>query len=77
LIGQAGPVGFYIIRFVEATDAEAAETVALHGLRAEPNLAPPPGFTPTGQAKVYFEEIEEVAADRLPAVPSEFVFHPM
>ena len=32
LIGSAVPVGFYVIRFVEADDAAEAETLALRAL---------------------------------------------
>ena len=76
MIGSAGPVGFYVTRFVEATGATEAEVIALRVLRAEPSLAPPPGFTPSGQARVFFEEIEEVTADRVPATPPGFAWHP-
>ena len=77
LIGEAGPVGFYVTRFVEAADAGDAEAAALRALRAEPRLAPPPGWTPAGLAKVYFQEIEEVAADRVAAVPPGFTWYRM
>jgi hypothetical protein len=77
ILNEAGPVGFYLTRFVEATDPKAAETAALTLLRAEPNLAPPPGFVPTGQARVLFEEIEEIDADDVPEVPPGFVWYRM
>ena len=77
MVGQAGPVGFYVTRFVEAADLEAAEAAVLQGLRAEPKLGPPPGFTPTGRARVFFEEIEAVPAGQVPAVPPGFAWHPM
>lgn len=77
LIGEAGPVGFYVTRFVEAADPVAAEAAALQALKAEPKLAPPPGCTPTGQAQVFFEEIEELAAEQVPAVQPGFAWHPM
>jgi hypothetical protein len=77
MIGEAGPVGFYITRFIEAADPEAAEAAALQGLRAEPKLAPPPGYTPPGQARVFFEEITEVAAEQVPQVQPGFAWHPM
>jgi hypothetical protein len=75
LAGEDGPVGFYVTRFVEATDAAAAESVALQALRAE--LTPPPGYMPSGQARVYFEEIEKLPVKRVPAVLPGFVWHPM
>jgi hypothetical protein len=77
LADEAGPVGFYVTRFVEAADPDAAEATAVQGLRAEPKLAPPPGFTPTGQARVFFEEIAKVAAEQVPAVQPGFVWYPM
>ena len=77
LIGEPGPVGFYVTRFVEAADPEAAEAAALRGLRAEPKLAPPSGFIPMGQTRVFFEEITEPAAEQVPAVQPGFAWHPM
>jgi hypothetical protein len=58
LIGEPGLVGFYVTRFVEAVDVAAAESIALRALRAEPKLAAPPGHTPTGRARVFFEYLE-------------------
>lgn len=77
LIGAEGLLGFYTTRFVEAIDAEAAETDALHRLKADPKLAPPSGFTPAGQAKVYFEAIEEIVANTVPTVQPGFAWYPM
>ena len=77
MIGESGPVGFTVTRFVEADDVAAAETVGLQSLRAEPKLAPPPGYTPSGVARVFFEEIAELPAAKVPAVPPGFVWYPM
>jgi hypothetical protein len=77
LVGEAGPVGFYVTRFVEAADAEAAEAAALQALRAEPKLAPPAGCAPPGEARVFFEEIAELAAADVPRVQPGFAWHPM
>lgn len=77
LVGEPRPVGFYVTRFVEAADPQAAEFVAIHGLRAEPKLTLPPGFTPNGQARVFFEEIEAVAVEQVPAIQPGFVWYPM
>lgn len=77
LIGEKGLVGFYLTRFVEAADAPDAEAVALNELKADPRLAPPPGYTPTGQARVFFEEIEEVSPERVPSAPPGITWHPM
>jgi hypothetical protein len=48
LIGETQLVGFYVTRFVEATDAAGAEAAALQALRAEPQLAPAPGLHTVG-----------------------------
>ncbi|MDY3558519.1 hypothetical protein R5W23_005639 [Gemmata sp. JC673] len=77
IVGETGPVGFYVTRFVEAAAPEAAEVAALQVLKADPKLAPPPGYTPSGQARVVFEEIEELAAEPVPAVQPGFAWHPM
>lgn len=77
LVGGGGPLGFYVTRFVDASDAESAEVAALQGLRAEPKLAPPPGYVPSGEARVFFEEIVELAAERVPEVQPGFVWYPM
>ena len=77
LAGMAGSVGFYVTRFVEVADMEDAEAAAMQTLRAEPKLAPPPGYAPSGQAKVTVEEITEVAAAQVPQVPPGFAWHPM
>jgi hypothetical protein len=77
LVGEAGAVGFYVTRFVEAADAEAAEVAALQTLRAEPKLSPPSGYTPSGKARVFFEEIAELAADQVPQVQPGLVWHLM
>ena len=76
-IGEAEPVGFYVTRFVEAADATEAEAAALWALRAEPKLAPLPGHTPSGQARVFFEVVEELAAADVPPVQPGFAWHPM
>jgi hypothetical protein len=77
MIGESGLVALYVTRFVEAADLATAETAALQELRAEPGLAPPPGYTPSGQARVRFEEVVEVAAEQVPATQPGFVWHPM
>jgi hypothetical protein len=76
-IGETGLVGFYVTRFVEAADPAAAEVGALRGLRAEPKLAPPSGYTPSGQERVFFEEIKAVAVERVPTVQPGFAWYSM
>jgi len=65
-IGEAGLLGFYTNRFVEANDAKITETDVLHRFRKETRLAAPTGCIPAGQVKVYFQEIEEIAVDKVP-----------
>jgi hypothetical protein len=77
LIGEPGPIGFYVTRFVEATETEAAEAQALDTLRSEPKLSTPPGFTPNGQSKIFFEEIAKVDASQVPGIPPGFAWYPM
>ncbi|MDB5309896.1 MAG: hypothetical protein JWO38_4098 [Gemmataceae bacterium] len=77
MIGESGPVGFYVTRFVEATDSGEVETAALRVLRAEPQLAPPQGYTPSGRARVFFEAVEELAAGPVPRVQPGFAWHTM
>ena len=77
MIGEARPIGFYVTRFVEAADPESAEVAALQALRDDPNLALPPGHTPSGQERVFFEEVEELTAEHVPAVQPGFTLYPM
>jgi hypothetical protein len=77
LVGEAGRVGFYVTRFVEAAGPEGAEAVALQTLKVEPKLAAPPGYGTSGTARIFFEEIEELAAETAPAVQPGFAWHPM
>jgi hypothetical protein len=70
-------VGFFVTRFVEADSVEQAEQNALLLLRAEPKLAPPAGYTPTGKARVFFEEISEVEAGDVPEPQPGIAFYPM
>lgn len=54
--------GFYTTRWVKADTPEAAEAAALVLLRSEEVFAFPVGYTGPVNAKVFFEEIEEVQA---------------
>lgn len=53
-------IGFYTTRFVEANTPEEAEMKALDNLKSEESFQLPEGVRPPENAKVYFEEIEEV-----------------
>jgi hypothetical protein len=77
LAGISGLVGFYTTRFVEAADASEAEAHALDELRGEPRLSPPPGYQPTGIAKVFFEEISELPGSKVRDPQPGFVWYPM
>ncbi len=70
VIGQKGLYGFYTTRFVEADNCDEAELAALEILRSEPGLqiSSEELKKKEPQAKVYFEEINEVDAstDQLP-----------
>ena len=72
LIGQKGLVGFYTTRFVEADNAEEAELAGLEVLRTDPDLEIRSEKLRQQEplAKVYFEEIVEVAEDT-DRVPNE------
>ncbi|MFO0947516.1 MAG: hypothetical protein U1D30_16590 [Planctomycetota bacterium] len=77
LLSQEGLIGFYVTRFIEAEDAADAEMKCVELLRQETKIAPPPGFTPTGKARIYFEEIEALVDVLPPEMPPGFVFFPM
>lgn len=77
LIGQSQSVGFYVTRFVEAADPATAETIALQMLRADPKLAPPTRFQPSGREQVFVEEIEACSAAEVPSVLPGFAWFPI
>jgi hypothetical protein len=70
-------IGFYTTRFVEAETAEEAEMKALANLKNEESLQLPEGVVPPSNAKVYFEEIEEVMESEVPEVNAGFSFYIM
>jgi hypothetical protein len=70
-------LGFYTTRFVEADDAEDAEARVLESLHGEPRLAPPPGHQPDGNARVFFESIDEILSESVPAELPGFAWHRM
>jgi hypothetical protein len=77
LINEAELIGFYTTRFVEANTAEEAETAALTRLKKEKSLQLPEGINPPENAKIYFEEIEEVPRNEVPEVEAGFTFYVM
>ena len=62
LVGKREPIGFYTTRFVDAQSPEQAEMLAVDLLRDDEDLEVPPEHR-SQDARVYFEKIEELAAD--------------
>ena len=77
LVGEDHPVGFYTTRYVQELTPEAAELKALSLLKQHTSLQPPDGIAKPKAAKVYFEEIVEVAADEVPDEDKGLSFYPM
>jgi hypothetical protein len=67
------PTGFYTTRYAEAASPEEAEELVLNALHDEEVLKVPPGTPGTENARVYFEEIDEVDG---PGVNEGFTFFP-
>jgi hypothetical protein len=59
--GGKSPLGFYTTRFAEAQSPGEAESLVLDMLKNDPSLYLPPGTPGMEKARVYFEEIVEVA----------------
>lgn len=76
LIGQDEPVGFYTTRFVEAESPQEAEARAIDLLRADADLALPEKYR-TKDAKVYLDEIDEVAPETEQRPNKGFTFFTM
>jgi len=62
--GRVELMGFYATRWVEAAGPEEAELKVLEMMRAEDTFQPPEGQPKPKDAKVFFEEIVEVAGPR-------------
>lgn len=77
LAGHPAPVGFYAARFVEAPSAQAAEAVALGLLRSESDFERVSPDDRMENARVYFEQIEEIDADGVQGPGRGFTFSPM
>lgn len=73
LIGKSRPIGFCTTRFVEASSVSEAETLALDWLRGEElfNVAEE---LRSKDAKVFFDQIVELAADAAPPPQGGFTF---
>lgn len=76
MLGESSPIGFYTTRFVNADSPEQAEMLALDLLRGEEffNI---PAEKRSEDAKVFFEEIAEVAPDTERVPNSGFSFFVM
>ncbi|GJL94674.1 MAG: hypothetical protein DHS20C05_10790 [Hyphococcus sp.] len=59
--GEARDFGFYTTRWVEAGNADSAEMKALAILKSDELLAELPKEHRSPEAKVYFQEIEELS----------------
>ena len=70
-------IGFYTTRYIAAENAEAAEMAVLEILKKDPALQLPPGVEKPADARVYFEEIEELPSDTRPTSNSGFSFYEM
>ncbi|WP_035057451.1 hypothetical protein [Andreprevotia chitinilytica] len=76
LAGVPEPIGFYATRYVKASSADEAEAAALKLLRQDKDLALPQG-TRMQDARIYFEEIIEVASNTEQVSNSGFSFFRM
>jgi len=77
LVGESNPVGFYVTRFVEAISREEAEMQALARLKNEQRLSLPQGMERPKNARLHFENIEEVEHAEVPDTDSGFTFFAM
>jgi len=76
LAGQKKAVGFYTTRFVEADSPEQAELLAVELLRNDPDLEVAPKYR-TPEARVIFEDIDEVPAETKRVPNKGFTFFTM
>ena len=76
MLGESLPIGFHTTRFVDAAGPEEAEMLALDLLRSEEFFNIPPESR-SEDAKVFFEEIVEVAPNTERVPNSGFSFFVM
>ena len=76
VLGEADPIGFYATRYVDAEYAGLAEVAALELLKRDPTLSVAPDAR-TKDAKVFFEEIEELAPGHVSGPNAGFSFFVM
>jgi hypothetical protein len=77
MAGEPRPIGFYTTRFIEASSASEAESVALEALRSEPEFQRVRPEDRMESAQVYFQQIEEVPAELGRGPGKGFTFFPM
>ena len=77
LMSQEEPLGFYTTRFVRAESPAEAEMAALSLLREDETLGSVRPEDRMEDAKVYFEQIEEVPEDPGRGPGKGFTFFPM
>ncbi|WP_153191029.1 hypothetical protein [Stenotrophomonas sp. MYb238] len=76
MLGEASPIGFYTTRFVVADSPGQAEMLALDALRRE-DFFNIPAEKRSEDAKVFFEEIAEIAPDTERTPNTGFTFFVM
>ena len=76
ILGESDPIGFYTTRFIDAPSAAEAEQAALAMLRDAPQLQVPPEAR-SDKARIFFEQITELATGEAPGVNIGFVFFRM
>lgn len=76
ILGEAGRIGFYTTRFVDADDPNVAETVALELVRSDRSLDVSAAHR-TLDARVLIEELDEVPAETERIPNAGFTFYPM
>jgi hypothetical protein len=77
LMSQKEPLGFYTTRFVQAGSPAEAEMAALSLLRQDETFGSVRPEDRMEDAKVYFEQIEEVPAESGRGPGKGFTFFPM
>lgn len=76
ILGKSEPIGFYTTRFVVASTPGEAEILALSLLKADASLTVSESERKI-DARVHFEDIEEVPDDKDQAPGSGFTFYMM
>ncbi len=75
IIGRASPVGFFVTRFVEATDRVAAEEAIRELLRSDAKFVQ--YFQKAPNAALVVEEMVEISKAQIPLQEQGLVWYPM